>query len=113
MKRIAFEDDMISRDSDQLDECGSLYGLVLHHDLSLRLPDWDRWSAIEQDVRAMGAHFRSLQMTKRDDGVFIRCRVDSITSQAARTLAQRLREIQQVESVGHEHILLAPSKLQS
>lgn len=104
---------MISRDSDQLDECGSLYGLVLHHDLSLRLPDCAQWSAIEQDVRALGANFRSLQMTKRDNGVFIRCRVDSITSQAARALAERLRETERAEFVGLEHILLAPSKTES
>jgi len=84
----------------------ALSGLELQHDLYLALPSSAAWGAVAEALCAVGAELQSLQLLRQSEGYSARCRVKSVTSEAARRISGILLESGVARHASVEHLML-------
>ncbi len=88
-------------------EFGALPGLELQHDLYLTVRDDSDGQEVWRRLAEAGAELQSLQIIRQDEAFSLRCRIKSVSSDAARGFCAKLivDDIAQFSSV--EHLMLA------
>ncbi len=88
-------------------DLGALAGLDLQHDFYLTLTDWTVWDAVSNRLVESGAQLQSLQISRQGEGFSARCRLKSLSSEAARGLSGRLLDSGLAQQASVEHLMLA------
>ncbi len=86
---------------------GELAGFEFQHDLSFSIPDWTAWTVISERIAAVGANIHALQLTRRDEGFSVRCRLERASAEAARALVAGLLDDGLADRGDVEHIVFA------
>ncbi len=84
-----------------------LAGFNVQHDLSFSIPDWSAWTVISERIASIGANIHALQLTRRDEGFSVRCRLERASSEAARALVTGLLNDGLADRADVEHVVLA------
>ncbi len=96
--------DVCRSEEDALAELG---GVSLQHDVHLAVPDWAAWLRVSETLSRAGAEVRTLRLTREDAGFAVRCRLQSVSAEAARTLVEGLLSDGLAQRAAIEHLVLA------
>lgn len=86
---------------------GELAGFNVQHDLSFSIPNWTAWTVISERIASIGANIHALQLTRRDEGFSVRCRLERASSECARALVTGLLDDGLADRADVEHIVFA------
>lgn len=86
---------------------GELAGFNVQHDLTLSIPNWTAWTVISERIASTGANIHALQLTRREEGFSVRCRLERASSETARALVSGLLDDGLADRADVEHIVFA------
>jgi hypothetical protein len=81
--------------------------LSLQHDLDLALDNWTRWSAISEQIVALGAELRTLRLTRVGAHFSVRCRLTGLSEDGGRDLLRRVLDGGLAIKASIEHLVLS------
>ncbi|MEZ5959007.1 MAG: hypothetical protein R3C30_01080 [Hyphomonadaceae bacterium] len=88
-------------------EVGALSGLELQHDFYLTVGDWSAWHDVSARLVGAGVELHSLQVSRQNGGLSVRCRIKKVSSEGARELSNALLNEGLAQSSTVEHLMLA------